>query len=1037
MSSSQSQKDTGDLTQNLNGTGTVTNGDVVSEKAHNQITSVGLSSGNTANKETKLDIRNTPGPRLKLKASAVKFGMEKSMTAFCQTKSSGAISTLSEYKFRSFDKRPLYKLTVELVNLFSKVNPSYEYNSQNIPKRVLTKPMKGVKNDGFDNADNDYILYVNDILGTEGRQWLVLDLLGQGTFGQVVKCRNLKTGQIAAVKVIKNKPAYYNQSLMEVSILEYLTKNYGDLDARHIVKLVDTFLFRNHLCIVFELLSINLYDLIKQNQFKGISLKLINIFMAQILDALCILNEAKVIHCDLKPENILLKGLDAPSIKVIDFGSACFSQGTVYTYIQSRFYRSPEVLLGVHYTSSIDIWSLGCIAMELYLGLPLFPGSSEFNQITRICEMLGLPPTYLLEYGKSTLNFFNKIVTADKNAVYTLKSIEQYNLEKHANEQPSKRYFTAKTLKDLVMNYPMSKSIQTKPDVEKHVRLRECFLDFVSGLLKLNPLERWSPQQAKLHPFITGQPFVGPFTPPMEYSKARRPDHAMPYENDHSYAARRHRASTLAGLNNSAIPQQLQEVVAVSSQILDSRYPTRMKASHPQLGEMYQNSPLQPPPYDALQYGAPRASPHVRTHSHEKPANEAHVSSGRQDNGPSSRRRPGLPTDYEDQFGRKMRSLSVSGNNAEIWIRGQPLQPHDPKYASYHDVNYYPNSNIVSIPGGYQQAPRPAKMTQPYQQLRATYGSTASVEESERPLDTSQDRVNWTNSSTGSLWGIRENEVSDYSSTGHANSAPNTIISKRNSLTGGADLAMTPSSPLKTRKNSSSRGSLHRRTLSGGGRRMSDSMVNSDEVSSSESLNRLNRNGTSAAGYSQASTENLQKLAYRNSFGRTVDQSSKPKRAPSLSDPNGLRFQQQQPEENVSFVSRDEYGNIIVPMKDQQQQPSQQRRVEQGPRISIPTQQQHAQYLQNMYMNSPYQVQQVPQSAPVLLSPGNPGMYFPFSAGISTNGVYPLHHIPDPYSYAAYYGQLQSSASKSEDRGGQKEATAKTRSDPDLANEEK
>ena len=81
--------------------------------------------------------------------------------------------------------------------------------------------------------------------------------------------------------------------------------------------------------------------------------------------------------------------LQSPQIKVIDFGSACHERQTVYTYIQSRFYRSPEVLLGMSYTAAIDVWSLGCIAVELFLGLPLFPGTSEYNQLTRIVDMLG------------------------------------------------------------------------------------------------------------------------------------------------------------------------------------------------------------------------------------------------------------------------------------------------------------------------------------------------------------------------------------------------------------------------------------------------------------------------------------------------------------------------------------------------------------------------------------------------------------------------------------------------------------------------
>lgn len=81
--------------------------------------------------------------------------------------------------------------------------------------------------------------------------------------------------------------------------------------------------------------------------------------------------------------------LQSPQIKVIDFGSACHEYSTVYTYIQSRFYRSPEVLLGLPYSTSIDMWSLGCIAVELFLGLPLFPGTSEYNQLSRIIDMLG------------------------------------------------------------------------------------------------------------------------------------------------------------------------------------------------------------------------------------------------------------------------------------------------------------------------------------------------------------------------------------------------------------------------------------------------------------------------------------------------------------------------------------------------------------------------------------------------------------------------------------------------------------------------
>ncbi|TFK73908.1 kinase-like protein [Pluteus cervinus] len=414
---------------------------------------------------------------------------------------------------------PLRQLTTNIVDTFHICNPSFRYESTHNPRRVLTKPSKPVHNDGYDNEDYDYILYVNDWLGTEeGHKYLILDILGQGTFGQVVKCQNMKTHEIVAVKVVKNKPAYYNQSMMEVTILDLLNKSCDPNDEHHILRLRDSFIHKNHLCLVFELLSSNLYELIKQNQFQGLSTQLVKVFMAQLLDALTVLKEARLIHCDLKPENILLKSLQSPQIKVIDFGSACHERQTVYTYIQSRFYRSPEVLLGMSYTASIDMWSLGCIAVELFLGLPLFPGTSEYNQLSRIIEMLGMPPLSMLNTGKQTSQFFDCYEVwnphlSQNEKKYRLKTIEQYSRERNTNEQPGKQYFKANTLPEIVNTAPMpsSKSSRSAHEVEKEMNNRASFIDFCQGLLNLNPVTRWTPQQARLHPFITGEKFTKPF----------------------------------------------------------------------------------------------------------------------------------------------------------------------------------------------------------------------------------------------------------------------------------------------------------------------------------------------------------------------------------------------------------------------------------------------------------------------------------------------------------------------------------------------
>lgn len=301
-----------------------------------------------------------------------------------------------------------------------------------------------------------------------------------------MKCQNLKTQEVVAVKVVKNRTAYFNQSMMEVSVLDlvrnpvrllyFLSLHFCQLNSKldknddhHLLRLKDTFIHRQHLCLVFELLSVNLYELIKQNQFRGLSTTLVRVFAQQLLTGLSLLNKARLIHCDLKPENILLKNLESPIIKIIDFGSACDERQTVYTYIQSRFYRSPEVLLGLPYSSAIDMWSLGCIVVELFLGLPLFPGSSEYNQVSRIVEMLGMPPNWMLEMGKQAGEFFEKRHDVDDygRRTYHLKSMEQYSREHGTKEQPSKKYFQATTLPEIIRSYAMPRKNMKPNEIER------------------------------------------------------------------------------------------------------------------------------------------------------------------------------------------------------------------------------------------------------------------------------------------------------------------------------------------------------------------------------------------------------------------------------------------------------------------------------------------------------------------------------------------------------------------------------------------
>ena len=283
-----------------------------------------------------------------------------------------------------------------------------------------------------------------------------------------------------------------------------INQQYDPQNENHLVRLKVSFTYKNHACLVFEILGMSLLDILTQNQFRGLPLTLVQRFTRQILKALLILEEANVIHCDLKPENILLdmntekksktgveNSQQAPSgttkkssssamsadVKVIDFGSACFEGHAIYSYIQSRFYRSPEVLLGIPYTGAIDMWSLACVCTEMYLGLPLFPGISHHNQLSRITDMFGCPPDFLIERNSGSKYFTlndQKEEKNDKNSEtinetdnekkggtgkYRLKTAEEYAADTNTEVPTLRKYLRYNKLEEIILKCPLPNKV--------------------------------------------------------------------------------------------------------------------------------------------------------------------------------------------------------------------------------------------------------------------------------------------------------------------------------------------------------------------------------------------------------------------------------------------------------------------------------------------------------------------------------------------------------------------------------------------------
>ena len=370
------------------------------------------------------------------------------------------------------------------------------------------------------------------------------------------------------------------------------------------------FMHSSHLCLVFEMLGPNLYELLKKRQFRGLPIGAVRALVRQATEGIKLLGRRNVVHCDLKPENILMVRSDvegaiqeckvrgdkvvdcAPSsstagregksadryggghrdtnqqhgvvpekeadpssssnddeqqwIKLIDFGSACFEGQTTHTYIQSRFYRSPEVLVGLPYDSAIDVWSLGCVAAELFLGLPILPGVHEHDQLGRMLEMIGPVPDWMLEQGSKSGKFFNRrnnngsdginlgnngddasshsfgppssisdgrqsstSSSQQSRASWEFKSRQEYIAHLTEEEKRSKgglskleqqqtnRYFKKKRLEDIVMHHGVC---NTRKDRER----LGLFVHFLKGVLDPDPWKRWTAHQASMHPFLTG-----------------------------------------------------------------------------------------------------------------------------------------------------------------------------------------------------------------------------------------------------------------------------------------------------------------------------------------------------------------------------------------------------------------------------------------------------------------------------------------------------------------------------------------------------
>ncbi|KAJ2802874.1 serine threonine protein kinase CMGC group, partial [Coemansia helicoidea] len=261
-----------------------------------------------------------------------------------------------------------------------------------------------------DDRDGHYIV-------VPGREFTprfkIRRLLGQGTFGKVMECEDSVAGRLVAIKVIRAVPKYRDAAKIEIRVLQTLQR--GDpTNAYQCMHVNETFDHRNHVCMVFDLLGPSVFDFLKENEFRPFSLHHVQLFAEQLLRSVAFLHSLNLVHTDLKPENILLESgeydvvqfgssptvktrmLRSTKIRLIDFGSATFNNEYHSQVVSTRHYRAPEIILNLGWSFSCDMWSIGCIILELLTGEALFQTHDNNEHLAMMEVVVGRAPAHIV-----------------------------------------------------------------------------------------------------------------------------------------------------------------------------------------------------------------------------------------------------------------------------------------------------------------------------------------------------------------------------------------------------------------------------------------------------------------------------------------------------------------------------------------------------------------------------------------------------------------------------------------------------------------
>ncbi|KAM5156653.1 serine/threonine-protein kinase PRP4 homolog isoform 1-T1 [Mantella aurantiaca] len=338
--------------------------------------------------------------------------------------------------------------------------------------------------DNWTDAEGYYRVNIGEILE---KRYNVYGYTGQGVFSNVVRARDMaRANQEVAVKIIRNNDLMQKTGLKELEFLKKLNDADPD-DKFHCLRLFRHFYHKQHLCLVFEPLSMNLREVLKKyGKDVGLHIKAVRSYSQQLFLALKLLKRCNILHADIKPDNILVNE-SKTILKLCDFGSASHvADNDITPYLVSRFYRAPEIVIGKIYDYGIDMWSVGCTLCELYTGKILFPGKTNNHMLKLAMDLKGKMPNKMIRKGV----FKDQHFDANLNFMYI-------EVDKVTEREKVTVMSTINPTKDLLADLIGCQRLPE--DQRKKVHQLKDLLD---QILMLDPAKRISINQALQHPFI-------------------------------------------------------------------------------------------------------------------------------------------------------------------------------------------------------------------------------------------------------------------------------------------------------------------------------------------------------------------------------------------------------------------------------------------------------------------------------------------------------------------------------------------------------